>query len=350
MRLVQPCGYPSLPRHVPAAPILLHLLFHTSHSRASWQGGLSGGRFWDCNGAACDATVLQPFEARRFVYASQYAPTDPADFGGPSSHGERLWLTGRVSDAVSALLGPDSDCCGKDRDGGGGCGKCLLIRNPSAARTDWTAVLMKKGRCPPASPGCEAPKLHIDVAVPGYENLSAGMSHNMCGSAGVENTFISREQSGVCSSWLSSSDVREDASVSCSCDGLPSETLEQRILKNGCELFSAWGWTVTNPKLEFIPVLCPEDWAERVGGAFGVVGVQRPSDLSIDWMTIGLPLLVCGLLCFIGLAIRCWATRQDRKQLQARRMEKEKRRISRSDGSASSSASSASSSSGSETD
>ena len=41
-----------------------------------------------------------------------------------------------------ALLGSDDGCCGADNnDGGvGGCGKCLLLTNPSATNAGWTAA------------------------------------------------------------------------------------------------------------------------------------------------------------------------------------------------------------------
>ena len=44
------------------------------------------------------------------------------------------------------LLGPDSGCCGRDGDGKGGCGRCVLVRarGGTARQSDWSAVVMKK--------------------------------------------------------------------------------------------------------------------------------------------------------------------------------------------------------------
>ena len=110
---------------------------------------LTATHFWDCNGAGCDSRTLDPWDERKYAYASQYAPKDPNDHGGASSYGEMLWLTGAASDSLSTLLAPDAGCCGSDPDGGGGCGKCVLVTNPSAVKSEWKAIAMKKNRCPP---------------------------------------------------------------------------------------------------------------------------------------------------------------------------------------------------------
>merc|ERR1719310_371264 len=68
-----------------------------------------------------------------------------------------------------SLLGDDDGCCGKDKDSGG-CGKCLLIQNPESTNPGWTAVIMKKNRCPPWTNGCAASEPHFDVAAPGFDN------------------------------------------------------------------------------------------------------------------------------------------------------------------------------------
>ena len=80
-----------------------------------------------------------------------YAPLDPVNHGG-AKYGEKLWMTGAASDTLSAMLGPNDGCCGVDDIGG--CGKCLLVTNPTAVNKDWSAVVMKKNRCPPWSHGC----------------------------------------------------------------------------------------------------------------------------------------------------------------------------------------------------
>ena len=92
--------------------------------QANWTGQLGSSHFWDCNGAGCDASTLQPWDDYKYIYAPQYAPIDPNGFGVPE-YGEKLWMTGAASDTLSALLGPDSGDCGHSAEGG--CGKCLLV-------------------------------------------------------------------------------------------------------------------------------------------------------------------------------------------------------------------------------
>ena len=55
--------------------------------------------------------------------------------------------------------------------GPGGCGKCVLVKNTNSAHPDWTAVVMKKNRCPPWSHGCGAGSVHMDIAVPAFLHL-----------------------------------------------------------------------------------------------------------------------------------------------------------------------------------
>ena len=86
--------------------------------------------YWDCSGQGCDSATLQPWEEDKYISPTGYGPQDPADFGG-AVYGEKMWLTGAASDALSDLMGDDDGCCGADaNDGGvGGCGKCLLVQN-----------------------------------------------------------------------------------------------------------------------------------------------------------------------------------------------------------------------------
>lgn len=74
-------------------------------------GTLKSSHFWDCNGGACDAKTLQPWDQSKYRYAGTYAPVDPVNYGGPL-YGEKMWMTGAASDALSSLLGPDDGCCG----------------------------------------------------------------------------------------------------------------------------------------------------------------------------------------------------------------------------------------------
>ena len=123
-------------------------------------------------------------------------------------------MTGAASDSLSAILNGDDGCCGQDPDGGGGCGKCLLITNPSAVNSDWKVLVMKKNRCPPGSSGC-ASSPHLDFAVPGYDNLQFSLA-NICGSS---ETYISQDDSSVCGNWYSSGAT--STIDGCSCATMP---------------------------------------------------------------------------------------------------------------------------------
>ena len=85
---------------------------------------LKATHFWDCSGAACDSATLQPWDPSKYRYAPEYAPMDPTN----ALYGEKIWMTGAASNALSSLLGSDDGCCGQD-GGRGGCGKCLLVTN-----------------------------------------------------------------------------------------------------------------------------------------------------------------------------------------------------------------------------
>lgn len=175
---------------------------------------LRSSHFWDCNGGACDARTLQPWDQNKYRYAGTYAPINPQLHGGPL-YGEKLWMTGAASDTLSKLLGANDGCCGVADEGG--CGKCLLVTNPSAVNKDWSAVVMKKNRCPPWSHGCENGNAHFDLAVPGYDNLEFSTA-NICGQP---NTILSKYQSSVCGDWYK----RGSSTIQgCSCGALPNST------------------------------------------------------------------------------------------------------------------------------
>lgn len=216
--------------------------------------------YWDCSGQGCDATVLQPWDPDKFVTPAGYMPQNPQDFGGPS-YGERLWLTGAASDALAQVLGDDDGRCGHD-EGSGGCGKCLLIQNPDAVNADWTAVIMKKNRCPPWSHGCEEPHVHFDVAVPGFDNLQFSTA-NICGEP--LTGFQSKKLSAAAGSWYE--ECGDTAACAHLCDELPSD------FAPGCRRFAAWGWTTGAPThVRFRPVACPEAFVKQVAGLFGAAG------------------------------------------------------------------------------
>mmetsp|Transcript_17264 Transcript_17264/g.33689 ORF Transcript_17264/g.33689 Transcript_17264/m.33689 type:complete len:446 (-) Transcript_17264:379-1716(-) len=239
---------------------------------------MGGTHFWDCNGGSCDAPILQPWDEKEYVYAPQYAPADPEDYGG-AAYGEKLWMTGAASDALSEILGPDREGCGSSTEGGGGCGQCVIVRNPTARNPNWTAVVMKKNRCPPASPGCDK-GAHMDLAVPGFDLLHVSLS-NVCGKSNRRDTFITASQSGICGSTHAHS---------CDCSGIPDDTPERKMLRKGCELFKAWGWHHGAPRLNYQPVECPPRFVQRVrvGSAFSAEGIISLAAASSSDMQQGI--------------------------------------------------------------
>jgi len=217
--------------------------------------------YWDCSGQACDAPVLQPWDKSKYVSSPGYGPQNPADFGG-SVYGEKMWLTGAASDALSQLAGPDDGCCGTDRDGGGGCGKCLLVQNPDALHADWTAIVMKKNRCPPWSAGCGSSTPHFDVAAPGFDNLKYSTA-NICGQPGTG--FNDQKQSESVGNWWS--ECQNTAECMQLCDKLPASFVA------GCKLFASWGWKRGDPpSVKFRAVPCPPAFVKHVGSVFGPKG------------------------------------------------------------------------------
>ena len=274
----------------------------------SWQS-LTATHYWDCNGGSCDATTLQPWDEELYSFAPHYAPMVPE--GGVGQYGETLWLVGAASDELSALLGPDDSCCGRDDTGSGGCGKCVLVRNPTAAN-NLTAVVMKKSRCPPETNMCDGGAIHMDIAVPGFEFISESTA-NICGDKARLETWLSESESGSCSasgggggdasdggsscdcSWTGASkancgadDGSECWSVCCGsaaataspppplgscCDALAGSSPERRRLRSGCELFRSWGWPSGAPTLEFQTIACPPAFTATIATAFTATGV-----------------------------------------------------------------------------
>jgi len=229
---------------------------------------LQATHFWDCNGGGCDATTLNPWDPFVYSYASWYAPLNPKYYAGGAQYGETLWMTGAASDYLSGLLGRADGCCGDDKFGG--CGKCLLVRNDNAVNKNWTAIVMKKNRCPLEATGCEKGKAHFDLAVPGYDNLQWSLS-NVCGSSTRKQTFITKAQSTVCGSWWTKGSNTQQG---CSCASLPSNTPERQRIKSGCELFTEWGWKSGNPILQYEVRQCPKRYVELISGAFGPKGLK----------------------------------------------------------------------------
>jgi len=236
----------------------------TTSDAQEWEQGVKLTHFWDCNGMACDAPTLQPWDLSKYVASPGYSPQNPDNHGG-AVYGEKMWLVGAASDSMSDLLGEHDPCCGSSNDGSsGGCGKCVLMRVTDAVNNEWTALVMKKNRCPPWSNGCEPGNLHFDMAVPGYDNLQYSTA-NVCGVR--DNTgFQSREASAVLGDWYHQYDNTAAAGASL-CSTLPPQFQE------GCELFSTWGWKRGNPEAEYRVVDCPEAFKAHVAAQFDANGV-----------------------------------------------------------------------------
>ena len=198
----------------------------TNGNTSSFPLSGKGTHFWDCNGGACDSTTLQPWDQNKYRYAPEYAPMDPNDYGGPSAEGENLWMTGAANDYLSSYLNGDDGCCGADSDGGGGCGKCMLVSTSEAVNSDWKVLVMKKNRCPPWSNGCGDGQIHLDFAAPGFDNLQFSTA-NICGQS---STYISQAQSSICGSWYDNGASTQD----CDCSSLPESTDAEIRLKKGC--------------------------------------------------------------------------------------------------------------------
>lgn len=233
---------------------------HHEDLSQGWEYGMHGTHYWDCSGQGCDAAYLQPWVQEKYVSPPQYAPMNPHNHGGPV-YGEHIWMTGAASDAVSQKLGPDVNHCGADNGGGGGCGQCLLVKTAQSNHPDWTVIIMKKNRCPPASNGCGGGEFHMDFAVPGYDNLQYSLA-NICGNP---HTTLSKQQSAVCTGSQPSQ---------CNCAAIPSHTPALKRMRDGCELFKSWGWQTGTPILNWRPVPCPHHFVEQVkiGAAFGSQG------------------------------------------------------------------------------
>lgn len=222
--------------------------------------------YWDCNGQGCDAALLDPWDELKYVSPPGYGPQDPTDHGGPL-YGEKMWLTGAASDVLSSLMGDDDGCCGfgEGDNAVGGCGKCLLVQNPDSVHPDWTAVVMKKNRCPPEAEGCGSSTPHFDIAAPGFDNLRWSLA-NVCGIR-QGTGFDSQAQSEAMGSWWDAcSNTAECAHL---CDQLTPG------FRDGCKLFASWGWLRGDPpNVKFKAVSCPSAFTAHVSSLFGPGGVM----------------------------------------------------------------------------
>jgi len=253
--------------HLARSPVAQHGLLAATSS--DWTGSdLHATHYWDCSGQGCDATVLQPWDQTKYISPPGYGPQDPTKHGG-AVYGEKMWLTGAASDVLGQLMGGDDGCCGKDTDSGA-CGRCLLIQNPDSVNPDWTAVVMKKNRCPPWTNGCGSNDAHFDIAAPGFDNLQYSTA-NICGQSGTG--FGDQQASAALGSWYNQcSDTAECAHL---CDKLPAEFQE------GCKLFASWGWKQGDPSgVKYKAVDCPAAFKQHVGSLFGPSGPSEGSSES----------------------------------------------------------------------
>merc|ERR550532_2106126 len=88
----------------------------TTSDAQEWEQGVKLTHFWDCNGMACDAPTLQPWDLSKYVASPGYSPQNPDNHGG-AVYGEKMWLVGAASDSMSDLLGEHDPCCGSSNDG-----------------------------------------------------------------------------------------------------------------------------------------------------------------------------------------------------------------------------------------
>ena len=201
-----------------------------------WNKGLNVTYYYDCSGQTCDAPLLQPWDQSKFIAGPGYKILDPKDYGG-SIYGEKMWIYGAASDGLANLLGDNIPGLGYPDSSSGpnkGCGRSILIKNPAATNSDWTVLVMRKNRCPPSSNGCEAGKIHMDLMIPGFDNLQYS-TNPICGNPG---TALSKDQSIICGALTNPSMCTE-------CHQLPQDFI------NGCQLFVEWGWPTGNPTCDW---------------------------------------------------------------------------------------------------
>jgi len=312
--------------HSPAPPPPAPPSGDVKQPGGAWIKGMLGTHFWDCEAGDCDSSILRPFTKNKAVMPPTNAPADPAEHGG-SVYGEKLWMTGAMSDSLSRFMGPnllgyDDQYSGKC----GGCGQCVLVRNPDSAHADWTVVVMKKVRCHPANPKCSGDQKTIDFAVPGFDHLQYSMA-NRCGKSWSEYTFLTREQSGMCGPL--------HKPAQCDCNKIPNTTPELKMMRRGCELFKDWNWHHGSPmNLEYKKVECPERMVDRFSGpgGFGGQGVigftelvpRFPASQPLGGIMSRLPLPLVGVGAVASLsAILLLALRRGRGRLEPELLEDE---------------------------
>ena len=243
---------PSGPSPTPACPNPPCPPTPPSPPPGDWIDGLALTHYYDCGGQSCDASFLQwPEEASKFVAGPGYTILDPNDFGG-SLYGEKMWIYGAASDTLAEQMGDNITGLGKVTQGpfSGACGKSILIKNSDAKNADWTALVMRKSRCPPWSKGCEDGAIHMDLMIPGFDDLG----HSTANSCGNPGTGMSKTLSAICGPVPNPSTCTE-------CDKLPS------IYQKACKLFVEWGWNTGNPTAQYQIVDTPKaflDYTKKI--------------------------------------------------------------------------------------
>jgi len=227
----------------------------SSQNDIEWDGSdLVLTHYWDCSGQSCDATTLSPWNYDKYRSPSGYSPQDPNDFGGPSSYGEKLWVTAAI---MNIDQGSDDGCCGSTSEGG--CGNCVLIQNPDSLHPDWSVMAMKKNTCG----NCGSSK-HADINVPGFDVLQYSLA-NICGDE--PNTGLTKDQSTILGEWYKTHSNTVDAGAEL-CGFLPE------AYQKGCSIFSNWGWIGgKTSRARYKVVDCPQQFKTFVGSLFDENGV-----------------------------------------------------------------------------
>ena len=243
---------------------LLVLLFNTylscqnknletlENMNIDWKSGLSVTHYYDCGGQSCDSSFMKNYDDSKFIAGKGYTVLDPKDFGG-SVYGEKMWIYGAASDELAEQMGDNIKDLGvispydEAASSGGvapsvGCGQSILIKNPNAKNKHWTALVMRRSRCPPSSPGCNGDP-HMDLMIPGFD-FSGASGKNRCGRPG---TGMTQEQSELCGGNNGKSPAECDK-----CDQLPGNHAK------GCQLFTDWGWPTGDPQCDYAFVKTPQ--------------------------------------------------------------------------------------------
>lgn len=204
--------------------------------------------YYDCNGQTCDAELLATWDKSKFVAPAGYTVLDPNDHGG-ALYGEKMWIYGATSDDLTNMLGEnirELGCVDNASGPNKGCGRSILIKNKNAKNSDWTALVMRKNRCPPWSHGCDNGNKHLDLMIPGFDNTNASTA-NICGNP---NTALTKEESEICG----------DLNIPKNCTECNKITNQK--LSKGCQLFVDWGWNTGNPDCNYAFVDTPQKFIE----------------------------------------------------------------------------------------